>query len=67
MCSSGWDVGDLPDGCRRTEGRLKSTLAEKDCDLATPKQKTALIGWNQVNDDDEKKAWHARKVYGCHL
>ena len=62
MCSSGWDVGDLPDGCRRTEGRLSPTLAVKRRQLPTPKQKAALIGWNQVINDEEKKAWRAGRV-----
>ena len=67
VSSSGWYVGALCDGCRRTEGLLSPTLIAKGYDLPTPKQKAALIGWNQVNDDEEKKAWHAVRVYGCQL
>ena len=52
---SDWQIGALPDGCRRTEGRLSPTLAAKVFDLLTFKQKAALIGWNQVNDEEEKK------------
>ena len=53
---SDWHVGALPDRCRRTEGWLSPTLAAKGYDLPTHKQKAALIGFNQVNDDEKKEA-----------
>ena len=40
-------VGALPDGCRRTEGRLSPTPAAKGYKLPTLKQKAARIVWNQ--------------------
>ena len=63
MCLSCWHVGALPDGCRRTEGQLSPTLAAKGYDFPTPEQEAAPIGWNQVNDDEGKKAWYAGKFY----
>ena len=60
MCLSVRHVRALSGGCRRTEGRLSPTLAAKRYDFP-------LIGWNQVNNDEEKKAWHAGRVYGCQL
>ena len=67
MSLSGWHVGALPNGCKRAEGRLSPTLAAKGFVLPTPKQKTAVIGWSKVNDEEEKKAWHAWRVYGCQV
>ena len=47
-----------PDRCRRTEGRLSTTIAAKGCLLST-QQERALSGLIQVNDDEERKGGQA--------
>ena len=49
-----------PKGCRRTEGRLSTTLHANN-------KKEDWIGLIQVDDDEERKDWQAWRVCGCQL